>query len=94
MRDPYHPDDVNLHEYIRGLVLTVAQVVEHLHVSAKSLEELYHGKAPVTTAMAVRLSKALDSMADIWTRLQTTYDLAHTRLKSEDIHIIPIGSTA
>ena len=94
MRNPYHPDDVNLHEYIRGPVLTVAQVADHLHVSAESLEELYHGKAPVTTAMAVRLSKALYSMADIWTRLQTTYDLAHTRLKSEDIHIIPIGSTA
>ena len=72
----------------------MAQVADHLHVSAEPPEELCHGKAPVTTALAVRLSKALDSVADIWTRLQTTYDLAHTRLKSEDIHIRPIGSAA
>ena len=61
MKNLCHPGELILHDWIGGLNLTVEAAAEHMQVSAESLEDICQGKAPVTTEMAVRLSKALGS---------------------------------
>ncbi len=62
MRNPWHLGEIVLHDWIGGLDLSVEAAVERMQVSAESLGDIWQGKAPVMTAMAARLSKALGSI--------------------------------
>ena len=76
MKNPCHPGELILHDWIGGLDLSVAAAAEHMKVPAQALEAICRGQAPVTTEMAVRLSKALGSTPRFWIQLQANYDAA------------------
>ena len=50
-----------------------------LGVSRQSLNNLVNGKSGISPEMAIRLSKAFGSTAEMWLRLQMAYDLAQAR---------------
>ncbi len=94
MKNLCHPGELILHDWIGGLKLTVEAAAEHMQVSADSLEDICQGKAPVTTEMAVRLSKALGSTARFWIQLQANYDASQAEQMLDQFNIKRIERAA
>lgn len=79
MHNPPHPGEV-LREYLPEK-LTLIEVAAGLGVTRQSLSAILNGRAGVSAEMAVRLSKALGTTADLWLGLQMQYDLWQVRSK-------------
>jgi addiction module HigA family antidote len=61
--------------------LTLIEVATGLGVTRQALSAVLNGRAGVSAEMAVRLSKALGTSADLWLGLQMQYDLWQVRNK-------------
>ena len=64
MHSPPHPGEV-LREYLPEN-LTLMEVAIGLDVTRQALSAVLNGRAGVSAEMAVRLSKALGTTADLW----------------------------
>jgi antitoxin HigA-1 len=73
MYNPAHPGEV-LREYLPA-GMTIAQVAQHLGVTRQALSALLNGRAGVSAEMALRLSQAFGTSAEMWVSMQATYDL-------------------
>ena len=73
MHNPPHPGEV-LREYLPAK-LTLIEVANGLGVTRQALSAVLNGRAGVSAEMAVRLSKALGTTAELWLSLQMQYDL-------------------
>ena len=76
---PPHPGEV-LREYLPEK-MTLIEVAAGLGVTRQALSAVLNGRAGVSAEMAVRLSKALGTTADLWLGLQMQYDLWQVRNK-------------
>lgn len=94
MNNPCHPGELILHDWIGGLDLSVEAAAEHMQVSAQSLDAICRGEAPVTTEMAVRLSKALGSTPRFWIQLQANFDAAQAEQMLDQFEIKRIERAA
>jgi addiction module HigA family antidote len=74
-RKPTHPGAIIRHDYMEPLDLTVTALAAHLGVSRKHLSQVVNEKAGVTTAMALRLSRAFNTTPELWLNLQRKRDL-------------------
>jgi addiction module HigA family antidote len=72
MYNPSHPGRI-LAEFIGDR--TVTEVARHLRVTRAALSRVLNGKAGVSADMALRLSEAFGTDADMWLRLQVQRDL-------------------
>ena len=75
MPNPAHPGEI-IQEYMEGLGLTVSALAAHLKITRANLSRIIHGKTGVSAEMALRLSAAFGTSAEVWIRLQAHYDLA------------------
>lgn len=73
MHNPGHPGEV-LREYLPA-GMTVAEVADRLGVTRQALSALLNGRAGVSADMALRLSEALGTSAEMWLSMQIAYDL-------------------
>ena len=53
----------------------MTEAAQKLAVSRQSLSAILNGRAGISAEMAVRLSKALGTSADLWLGMQMQYDL-------------------
>ena len=67
--------------------LTVKKAAEILKVRRATLSDLLHGKAALTTGMALRIEKAFGPALDYLLRMQLAYDVAKTREHARSIDI-------
>ena len=72
MFNPPHPGEV-LREYLGEVSVTVA--AKHLGVTRVALSRLLNGSAGISAEMALRLSEALGTAPELWTGMQSQYDL-------------------
>ena len=72
MFNPPHPGEV-LREYL-GTV-SVTDAAKHLGVTRVSLSRILNGSVGISADMALRLSEALNTSPELWTGMQTQYDL-------------------
>lgn len=80
MKNPPHPGEHILEDYLNPLGLTITEAAELLDVDRKSLSRLVNGKVGISTLMALRLSIAFpNTRPEFWVRLQANYDLAQER---------------
>lgn len=89
MKNPPHPG-IGIRDEIEELGLSVAEAAEGLGVTRQQLYRVINGKSGITPEMAFRLEKAIGSTADMWLRLQTSYDLARVRMHPERIKVKPL----
>ncbi len=75
MFNPAHPGEI-IQEYMEGLGLTVTALAAHLKITRANLSRMIHGRTGVSAEMAVRLSEAFGTSAEVWIRLQAKTDLA------------------
>ena len=73
MHNPAHPGEV-LREYLpEGM--TVTDAAQRLGVTRQAFSALLNGRAGVSAEMALRLSQALGTSAEMWLSMQLAYDL-------------------
>jgi antitoxin HigA-1 len=79
MKNPAHPGRIIKRACLEPLGLSITQGAKILGVTRQTLTKIVNGKSGVSAEMAIRLAKAFGSTADIWVRMQASYDLAQAR---------------
>ncbi len=79
MYHPAHPGEV-LREYLPE-DMTVSAAAHCLGVSRQTLSALLNKRSGVSAEMALRLSRALGTSAEMWVSMQAAYDLWEARQK-------------
>jgi len=72
MHNPPHPGSV-LRDYLGSTSVTDA--ARHLGVTRVALSRVLNGSAGISAEMALRLSQALGTSPELWTGMQSQYDL-------------------
>lgn len=79
MHSPPHPGRLIRQECLEPLELSVTEGARVLGVTRQALNNLVNEKGGISPEMAIRLEKAFGSSADMWLRMQASYDLAQAR---------------
>ena len=74
-KNPFHPGEILLEEFLVPAGITQAALAENLGWTATRLNELIKGKRGITAAAALDLADVLGTSAKLWMNLQATYDL-------------------
>lgn len=72
MFNPPHPGNV-LRDYLGEVSVTDA--ANHLGVTRVALSRILNGSAGISAEMALRLADALGTSPELWTGMQSQYDL-------------------
>lgn len=72
MHNPAHPGLV-LREYLDGI--SVTEAAKALGVTRTTLSRILNGSSGISADMALRLEAALGTSAEMWTGMQSQYDL-------------------
>jgi addiction module HigA family antidote len=74
-REPTHPGDMLLEEFLRPMSLSQRELAEGIHVPYQRINELVNRKRGMTPSTALRLAKFLGTSAGFWMNLQLRCDL-------------------
>jgi addiction module HigA family antidote len=74
MHNPPHPGEV-LRDYLG--TISVTDAARHLRVTRASLSRILNGSAGISAEMALRLSEAMGTSPELWTGMQSQYELWH-----------------
>lgn len=79
-----------------GLPYTVKELAEGLGVNRRTLSLILNQKSGISPEMAVKLSEAFDTNAELWMNLQKKYDLWHAEksVKRESVRHFLQGGVA
>ena len=94
MKNPTHPGDFVRTEVIEATGLTVTAAAIALRVSRPTLSSLLNGKADLSGDMALRIEKAFGVKMDTLMRMQSSYDIAQTRKRENQIRVPRISVLA
>lgn len=83
MYNPPHPGEIIKEAYLEPLGLTVTEAARALKVTRKTLSAIINGRAGVSPAMAIRLSKAFNTTPQLWLNMQQSYDLWHAKKETD-----------
>jgi addiction module HigA family antidote len=72
MFNPPHPGEV-LRDYLGEV--SVTEAAKHLGVTRVALSRILNSSAGISAEMALRLSDALATTPELWTGMQSQYDL-------------------
>ena len=81
IHNPHHPGEIIKEAYLEPLGLTVTDAAKALKVTRKTLSAIINGRAGVSPAMAIRLSKAFNVTPQLWLNMQQSYDLWRAQKK-------------
>jgi antitoxin HigA-1 len=89
MARPAHPGQFVRMEILEPLGLTVTEGARALGVTRPALSALLNERASLSPEMALRLEKAFGVKMDTLLRMQTAYEIAHARSRSDEIDVQP-----
>ncbi|MHC4457627.1 MAG: HigA family addiction module antitoxin [Planctomycetota bacterium] len=72
---PIHPGEILLEEFLKPMGLSQNQLALDIHVPARRINEIVHGKRRVTADSALRLGRLFGNSPQFWLSLQMDYDL-------------------
>lgn len=72
---PVHPGEILMEEFLKPLGLSQYKVAKDIHVPARRINEIVHGKRSVTADTALRLSRYFGLSERFWLNLQSRYDI-------------------
>lgn len=87
MKNPAHPGRIVKSACLKPLGLSVTEGAKVLGVTRQTLTKIVNGKSGISAHMAIRLAKAFGSSAELWVRMQATYDLAQARKEEGKIKV-------
>ena len=74
-REPTHPGEMLLEEFLKPLGLTQRDLATAIHVPYQRVNELINRRRGVTPSTALRLAKYFGNSPDFWMLLQYRWDL-------------------
>ena len=87
MHNPPHPGGIVRRQCLVPLDLSVTAAAKGLGVTRQAFSDLVNERAGISVDMAIRLSKAFGSSAEMWIGLQTAYDLARARNRLRSVKV-------
>ena len=78
-RQPAHPGEVLLHEFLEPMGMTQLELAEKMEVPIQRVNTLINGKRDMTAETAILLSRELKTSPEFWMNLQVSYDLYEAR---------------
>jgi addiction module HigA family antidote len=72
---PIHPGEILMEEFLKPLGITQYKLAKDIHVPARRINEIVHGKRSITADTALRLSRYFNLSERFWLNLQARYDL-------------------
>jgi antitoxin HigA-1 len=87
MKNPVHPGRIVRHDCLEPLGLSVTEGAKVLGVTRQTLTKVVNGKSGISAEMAIRLAKAFGSTAEMWVRMQASYNLAQARKEESKIKV-------
>lgn len=78
-----HPGE-HLAEYLDEHGWSQAELARRAGLTPKHVSEIISGKNPVTPETALKLERALGLKAEIWLRLQSSWDLFQARQRERE----------
>ena len=82
MHNPPHPGGV-LKDALKDMNLKITEAAKWLGVDRVTLSKIVNGKAAISTEMALRLAKALNTTPNLWLNMQQAFDLWQTKEKAQ-----------
>ena len=91
---PIHPGEILLEEFLKPIDLSQNRLAMDIHVPARRINEIVHGKRRITADTALRLGRFFGNSPQFWLGLQMDYDLdvAEDSLKNrleKEVHPYP-----
>jgi addiction module HigA family antidote len=92
-REPTHPGDMLLVEFLEPMGITQRELAESIHVPYQRVNEIVNKKRGITPSTALRLAKFFGVSEDFWLSLQLRWDLYKAkRIEAKEIKAIkPVG---
>ena len=81
---PIHPGEILMEEFLKPLGVTQYKLAKDIHVPARRINEIVHGKRSITADTALRLSRYFNLSERFWLNLQARYDLEVEKDKLND----------
>lgn len=78
-REPTHPGEMLLEEFLRPMDVTQRQLADAIHVPCQRIDELVNGRRGITPGTALRLGKYFGTTPGFWLNLQLRWDLYRAR---------------
>ena len=89
MKNPSHPGGFVKSEIVEAMGLSVTKAAKALGVTRPALSALLNERASLSPEMALRIEKVFGVSMDTLLRMQTSYDIARTRLRAGEIELAP-----
>lgn len=81
MHNPPHPGEVLWELHLKETGISVSEAALRLGVSRQAMSAILNGRAGISADMALRLAEALSTSAEMWTGMQSSYDLWQAKQK-------------
>src|SRR5262245_3169127 len=91
---PPHPGLSVRYDCLEPLGLSVTEAAKALGVTRQALNNLVNGKAGISPEMAIRLDKAFGGDAEVWLKMQASYDLALAMKNADQIKVSRLRAKA
>ncbi len=79
-REPTHPGEMLLEEFLIPMGLTQKDLAKDIHVPYQRINEIINKRRGITPSTALRLSKYFGVSEDFWISLQLRWDLYKTKV--------------
>ncbi|OGI01539.1 MAG: addiction module antidote protein, HigA family [Candidatus Melainabacteria bacterium GWF2_37_15] len=88
--NPCHPGEILREEYLKPLGLSVTEAALKLGITRKTLSAIINERSGISPVMALKPAKAFNTTPDLWTGMQSQYDLwqAKQTTKLDDVQIM------
>ena len=74
-REPTHPGEMLLEEFLSPMGLTQRELASAIHVPYQRINEIINKRGGITPSTALRLAKFFGMTAGFWMNLQLRWDL-------------------
>ncbi len=79
-REPTHPGEMLLEEFLKPIGITQKELAEKIHVSYQRINEIINKRRGITPSTALRLAKFFGVSEDFWMNLQLRWDIYKAKL--------------
>lgn len=84
-REPTHPGEMLLEEFVNPMGLTQRDLADGIRVPYQRINEIINGRRGITPSTALRLAKYFGNSEDFWMNLQLRWDLFHAKRSEEQV---------
>jgi antitoxin HigA-1 len=81
---PIHPGEILLEDFMKPMGLTQYRLAKDIGVTPIRISQIINGKRSISVDTAMRLARYFGTSAEVWLRLQVTYDLESTEGSARD----------